>query len=365
MTRQQKEAALDPALTVEEVAELVGGRAEGDRSLRVEGIAPLDQANASELGFLAQRRYLKYLPGSRARAVLVGEALAGEVQEIPARVVVEDPHAVLPRLLAHFHPPPTHEPGIHPTAVIGTGVELGDGVTLGPYAVLEEGAALGDGVRIGPHAVVGAGCFVGEGSVLHPHVVLYPGTRLGARVTIHSGVCLGVDGFGYVPGDTGPQKVPQVGACVVEDDVEIGANCCVDRGSIGRTVIGRGTKLDNLVHLAHNVEIGAACLITGQVGMAGSARVGKGAMFGGQAGVAGHIEIGDGARIGAQAGVIGNIPPGETVSGFPARNHREYLRAMGLAFKLPDTLRKLDGLEARVEALAEALQGAFGDSEEG
>jgi UDP-3-O-[3-hydroxymyristoyl] glucosamine N-acyltransferase len=351
MTPQQRDTPLDRSLTVEEVAELAGGRVEGDGSLSVLGIAPIDQASASELGFLAQRSYLKYLPESQARVVLVSEALAEYAHDVPGRVVVEDPHGSLPRLLAHFFPEPPPKPGIHPTAVIGAGVDLGEGVTVGPYAVLEEGAVLGNRVRVGPHTVVGAGSVVGEGSVLYPHVVLYPGTRLGARVAIHSGVCLGVDGFGYVPGATGHRKVPQVGACVVEDDVEIGANTCIDRGSIGRTVIGKGAKLDNLVHLAHNVQVGEGALIAAMVGVAGSARIGRFTMFGGQAGVSGHTEVGEGARVGAQAGVIGDIPPGDTVSGYPARDHRGYLRAMGLAFKLPETLRRLKEVEGRLEAI--------------
>jgi UDP-3-O-[3-hydroxymyristoyl] glucosamine N-acyltransferase len=182
-------------------------------------------------------------------------------------------------------------------------------------------------------------------------VVLYPDTRLGERVILHAGVRLGVDGFGYVTLEGHHQKIPQVGACVVEDDVEMGANTCVDRGSIGRTVIGRGTKIDNLVHLAHNVQIGEGVFMAAMVGISGSTRVGDGAMFGGQSGMVGHIDIGEGARVGAQAGVIGDIPPGETVSGYPARNNREFLRAMGMAFKLPETVRRIDELEQRLSRL--------------
>jgi UDP-3-O-[3-hydroxymyristoyl] glucosamine N-acyltransferase len=222
---------------------------------------------------------------------------------------------------------------------------------VGPYAVLGRDTRIADGVRIGAHAVVGDGCVVGPDSVLHPHVVLYPGTRLGARVILHAGVRLGVDGFGYVTLEGGHRKIPQVGACVVEDDVEMGANTCVDRGSIGRTVIGRGTKIDNLVHLAHNVQVGEGVFMAAMVGIAGSTRVGDRAMFGGQSGMVGHIEIGEGARVGAQAGVIGDVPPGEIVSGYPARNNREFLRAMGMAFKLPDTLRRIEELEQRLAAL--------------
>jgi UDP-3-O-[3-hydroxymyristoyl] glucosamine N-acyltransferase len=330
---------------------------EGDPDLLVADIAPLDQAGPDELGFLAQRKYLKHLPTTRARAILVSEELASESQGIPSRIVVKEAHAALPALLGALHPPPPVAPGVHPTAVFGRGVALGEGVSIAPYVVVGERAQVGDGVRIGAHSVVGEDCVVGAGSVLHPHVVLYPGTHLGARVVLHSGVKLGVDGFGFVPVGGEHRKVPQVGACVIEDDVEIGANTCIDRGSIGRTVVGKGTKLDNLVHLAHNVQVGEGVLMAAMVGISGSTKVGRGAMFGGQAGMVGHIEIGEGARIGAQAGVIGDVPPGETVSGYPARNNREYLRAMGMAFKLPDTLRRLGELEARLRALEEREGG--------
>ncbi|MGM0670339.1 MAG: UDP-3-O-(3-hydroxymyristoyl)glucosamine N-acyltransferase [Gemmatimonadota bacterium] len=342
-----------PTLSLKEIAELVGGRVEGDPEIRVNGIAPLSQAGKNELGFLAQRKYLKELRQSEAGALLVSQELDGEVRSFPARVLVKEAHAALPSLLATLYPARKPEAGVHPTAILGKGVSLGRDTSIGPYAVVEERAVIGDRVRIGPHAVVGSGCVIGEDSVLHPQVVLYPDTVLGARVILHAGVRLGVDGFGYVPTREGNQKVPQVGACVVEDDVEIGANTAIDRGSIGRTVIGRGTKIDNLVHLAHNVEVGRNVLLAGMVGIAGSATIGDRAMFGGQVGVAGHTHIGEDARVGAQAGVIGDVSPGETISGYPARNHREYLRAMGMAFKLPDTLRKIKALEERIRALEE------------
>jgi len=351
MDQPENPARRGREISIEDIAGLAGGRVEGDPGPRVSGIAPLDQAGPHELGFLAQRRYLKYLSGCRARAILVGEALAAEARGVATLVIVRDPHAVLPPLLAAFYPPVPAQAEIHSTAVLGKGVALGEGVSIGAYAVLEDGASVGDGTSIGSHAVVGRDSFIGPGCVLHPHVVLYPGTRLGERVVLHAGVRLGVDGFGYVPAEGEHRKVPQVGECIVGDDVEIGANTCVDRGSIGRTVIGKGSKLDNLVHLAHNVQVGEGVLMAAMVGISGSTRVGDRAMFGGQAGMVGHIEIGEGARIGAQAGVIGDIPPGETVSGYPARNNREFLRAMGLAFKLPDTLRRIGELEARITRL--------------
>jgi len=315
-----------------QVAEMLGGRVEGEASVQVSGIAPVFQADVTELGFLADRRYLRYLAETSAGALLVSEALAKEAEGHPSRIVVEDPHRVLPQLLAHFYPVTAPKPGIHSTAILGKGVELGEGVTIGPYAVLEDGVILGDGVRIGAHSVLGAGSIVGENSV-------------------HAGVRLGVDGFGYAPGEKGIQKVPQVGGCVVEDDVEIGANCCIDRGSIGRTVIGSFTKLDNLVHIAHNVQLGKGVLLAGQTGIAGSVTIGDGVMTGGQAAIAGHVEVGDGVRIGGQAGVIGDIPPGKSVLGFPAREQREFLKATGRLYKLSETTKRLKGIEERLAAL--------------
>jgi UDP-3-O-[3-hydroxymyristoyl] glucosamine N-acyltransferase len=330
---------------------MVDGRFEGDPSIQVTGVAPLSQAGETELGFLAQRRYLRDLPETRARALLVAEALADQAMDVPARVVVKDPHGALPRLLDYFYPAPSISPGIHPTAILGPGVRLGREATVGPYAVLGADVVLGDRVRVGAHSVVGDDCSVGDDSILHPQVVLYRGTKIGARVILHSGTRLGVDGFGYVPAQKGIQKVPQVGACVVEDDVEIGANSCVDRGSIGRTIVGPFTKLDNLVHLAHNVRVGRGVLMAAMTGVAGSVDIGDGVMTGGQAGISGHLSLGAGARVAAQGGVIGDVPAGATVSGYPARDHREYLRAMGSVFRLPETLKRIKELEARVEAL--------------
>lgn len=357
MTNLEEPRRVPRTLSAEEIAALVGGRVEGDPSTEIQGIAPLNEARGLELGFLAQRRYLKYLPDTEAQALLVSDELAEDAREHPCRIVVKDPHQVLPPLLSHFYPEPATEAGIHPTAVLGKNVELGEGVRIGPYAVLEEGAAIGHRVSIGSHSVLGAGCIVGEDSLLHPHVVVYPGTVLGARVILHAGARVGVDGFGYVPVEGHVQKIPQVGGCVIGDDVEVGANSCIDRGSIGRTTVGPQSKLDNLVHLAHNVQVGQGVLLAAMTGVAGSSRLGHGVMTGGQAGISGHLEVGDGARVAAQGGVIGDVPPGTTVSGYPAREHREYLRAMGMAFKLPETARKLKALERRVTALEESGEG--------
>jgi UDP-3-O-[3-hydroxymyristoyl] glucosamine N-acyltransferase len=267
---------------------------------------------------------------------------------------VDDARQALPRLLAHFYPEELPEPGIHPTAVLGREVELGQGITIGPYAVIGDRASLGDGVFIGSHSVVGADCAIGERSVLHPHVVLYPKAILGARVVLHSGVRIGADGFGYLASPTGVQKMPQVGGCLIGDDVEIGANSTIDRGSIGRTEIGRFTKIDNLVQVAHNCLVGQGVIMVAQVGLGGSTVVGDGVLIGGQAGLSGHFEVGAGAKIAAQSGVIKSVPAGKTVTGFPARENREFLRATGNLYKLPETLKRVKELEDRLARLEDS-----------
>lgn len=347
--RQPEGARAAPSsLTLQEVADLVGGRVSGDATVRVSGVAPLDQADDGRLTILTDRRYLGELAATRGAAVLVSAALAGEVRPGLPAVIVDDAHAALAAVLARFHPPPAGRPMVHPTAVLGERLRMGREVSIGPYAVLEEDCRLGDRVRVAAHVVVGRGSTIGEDSVLHPHVVVYPGTVVGRRVVVHAGACLGADGFGYAFVEGAYRKIPQVGRCVVEDDVEIGANTCIDRGSIGDTVVGMGSKLDNLVQLGHNVRVGARTAMAAQAGVAGSTRIGTGVVLGGQAGVAGHVEVGDGARVSAQAGVTGDVAPGASVTGFPARNLREYLRASALMLRLPELVKRLRALERRV-----------------
>jgi UDP-3-O-[3-hydroxymyristoyl] glucosamine N-acyltransferase len=221
---------------------------------------------------------------------------------------------------------------------------VGENVSIGPFVVVGDGARIGSGVSLHSHVSIGAGVDVGDESELYEGVTLCAGTSLGARVRVHAGARIGSDGFGYVFRDGIHEKIPHVGRCIVEADVEIGANTTIDRGSIDDTVIGAGTKIDNLVHIAHNVRIGRLCLIMAQVGIAGSVRVEDGCILAGQVGVAGHHTVGRGARLAARAGAFGDIPAGETWSGYPARPHREALRAQAALFKLPLLLRALERL---------------------
>lgn len=335
-----------------EIARLVGGTLEGNGDPELVGVAPLERAGPDELSFLAHPRYLSYLGRARAGALLVSRALAGRVPTGPPRIVVADAHQALALLLPRLYPERSPEPGIHPTAVLDREAVLSEGTSIGPYAVIGRRARLGARVRIGAHTVVGDDCELGDDVVLHPHVALYAGVRIGARSILHSGVRVGVDGFGYVFSEGAHRKIPQVGWCRIGADVEIGANSTIDRGSVGPTEIGDDVKIDNLVHIGHNVRVGDHSVIVAQVGIAGSALIGRGVTLGGQAGINGHIQIGDGATIAAQAGVFGDVPAGATYSGYPARPHKQALRAQAGLFQLPELIKRIRELERAIRARA-------------
>lgn len=341
-----------PALTLEQVAELVGGRVEGDRTLEVRGVAPVDEASSDDLALLVLKRYERYARESAARGFLVSEATLGSVPEGRSAVVSDDPYPALRRLLVELFPEEPMPAGVHPTAVVGRGVELGEEVHIGPYAVLADGVCIGARSIIGAHSVVGRDTYIGERTRLHPHVVVYPRSVVGSDVILHSGARVGADGFGYTFVDGEHRKMPQVGRAVIEDGVEIGANTTVDRGSVGDTVVGAGTKIDNLVMVAHNVKIGAFSLLAGLVGIAGSTRLGKRAWVGGQAGLINHLNVGDDARIAVASRVMRDVPAGETVSGDPARPHREDLRRQAQLGRLPKLVARVERLEAELERLA-------------
>lgn len=334
-----------PELTLSEAAELARGELRGDAARVVRRVRPLSEAGPDDLTFVANARYAEYLQGTRAGGVLLPAALAERAPASVHHIVVADAHLALAAILDALYPPTRPAPGVHASASVAEDAVLGDGVAVGAGAVVESGARIGAGAVIGPTAVVGRDCVVGRDSVVHAGSTLYAGTTLGERCIIHSGVRLGVDGFGYAWDGERHRKIPQVGGCVLGDEVEIGANSTVDRGSIGDTVIGSGTKIDNLVHIGHNCRIGEKVIIIAQVGISGSTSVGDGAILAGQAGVGGHLTIGAGARVGAQAGVTGDVAPGETVSGYPARPHREAMRASAALFKLPDLIRRMRKIE--------------------
>lgn len=339
--------------TLGELARLLGGELKGPPDLVIDGIAPIDQATPREITFITQGRYARLAPQSRAGAFIVAPDQAGLARPL---IIVPHPYLAYARVAALFAPPRRRWPGVSDAAYLGREVELGRDVSIAPLVYIGDGVRLGDGVTIMPGCVIGDEVLIGADTLLYPNVTILERCRVGARSIIHSGTVIGSDGFGFVPGADGHEKIPQLGTVVIEDDVEIGANCAIDRGALGETRVGRGAKLDNLVHLAHNVVVGEHSFLVAQVGVSGSTRLGKRVALGGQAGLVGHIELGDGVQVGAKSGVNHSIPPGQTVSGYPARDHQEWLKIMGHLPKLPNIYQRLKQLEQRVRELAALLE---------
>jgi UDP-3-O-[3-hydroxymyristoyl] glucosamine N-acyltransferase len=337
-----------PELTAAEIAERSGGEVEGDPAASVRGVATLDAAGPGDLSFVSSPRYAPRAAATRAGVILLPRGLACELPAAVTAIRVKDPHLVLAWLLPTLHPEAAEPPGVHPTAIVDPDAEVGADVHLAPYVVVGRGARIGDRVRIGAHAVVGDGCSVGSDTVLHPHVTLYPGAVLGARCVVHSGVRIGVSGPKLTMTAEGCRKAPALGGCRIGDDVEIGANSVIDGGASGTTSLGDGTKLDNLVHVGHDASVGARVLLVAQVTLAEGARVEEGAVIGGQSGVDAHRTVGRGARVAGKSGVTSDVAPGETVSGYPARPHREAMRAQATLFRLPGVLKKLQEIERAV-----------------
>ncbi len=340
----------------------------GSPATPIGGVASLAEAGEGEISFFGNPKYLAVLRRSRAAAVLVPRGYPPEAfgwredAGTPALVAVDNPSLEFAKLVERFTPPPVADvPGIHPTAVLGQGVRLGRDVCVRPYAVIEDGAEIGDGVSVGAHVFVGAGSVVGAGSRIYPHVTIREHTRLGQRVIIHSGTVIGGDGFGFETKDGRHVKIPQTGIVQIDDDVEIGANVTVDRARFGRTHIGEGTKIDNLVQIAHNVVVGPHCIIVSQAGISGSTRLGKYVTLAGQVGIVGHIEIGDGAILAAKAGVSKDVPAKEVWFGYPALPLDEAKEQIALTRRLPKLVERVKKLEAELAELR-TLLGSAGPS---
>jgi UDP-3-O-[3-hydroxymyristoyl] glucosamine N-acyltransferase len=341
--------------TLGRLAAALGATLEGDAARVVTGVASLETAGPDDIAFVSDARYREAALHSRAGAFLVPDDLPA----LPAPLLrCRSPRASLIDLLNLFHPPPPLVAGIDPSARVAADARVHPTAAVGALAVVESGALVGPAVRLGPLVYVGRGAEIGEESVLHPHVVVGERVRIGRRVVIHSGAVLGADGFGYVFDGGVHRKVPQVGTVVIEDDVEIGANTTIDRATLGATVVRRGTKIDNLVMVAHNVEIGPDAIIAAQAGIAGSARLGRGVMLLGQVGIADHITVGEGAILGAQAGVARDVPAGETLFGSPARPAMQARRIWIAESELPELLRRVRALERRLDRLERRSEGA-------
>jgi len=331
---------------VDALAERLGGSLVGDGSVLVSGIAPLGDAGPADLSLYADPRYRLKLQSTKAGA-LVTRARVAEVA-VP-QIVLPDPFLALAALVDLFHPRASHSPGVDERAWVAPSARLAPDVTVYPFAFVSEGADVGARTVLHPGVFLGTGASVGEDSVLWPNVVIREGCRIGSRVVIHAGAVLGADGFGFARKDGRFVKIRHVGIVVVEDDVEIGANAAIDRATLGRTLIRRGVKIDNLVHIAHNVEVGEDSAMAAQVGISGSTVIGKRVLMGGQVGLVDHLEVGDDAVLIAQSGVIGDVPGGAVLSGYPARPHREVLKAAA-------EIRGLDRLKERLRHLEEEVR---------
>lgn len=349
-------------MTVEEIASWLNGEIVGNKTVEITRVARIEDAGAGDLTFLANPKYERHLATTKATAVLVSKK-----QDLRAYadhgsltfIRVEDPYVGFLRVLDRLTPKVDPFPqGIHPTAVVAKSALVGKNVAIGAYAVVDEGAAIGDHTKISHGCIIGRETRVGSDCLLYPRVTVYHQCRIGNRVTIHSGTVVGSDGFGFAPKPDGTyEKIPQLGIVVIEDDVEIGSNCSIDRATIGETIIRRGVKIDNLVQIGHNCTVDENTVIAAQTGLAGSTKIGKHVMVGGQVGFAGHMEIADHSVIMAQSGVTKSLTkPGETYFGYPAKEIRKAHRIEAALRSLPELIREIRDLQQRVAQLFDKLQ---------
>lgn len=342
--------------TAEQIANVIGGRVEGNKDAKVHTFAKIEEGTEGAISFLSNPKYTHYLYNTKSSIVIVNEDLELEKDVDATLIRVKNAYESIAKLLQIYEASKPKKTGIAPQAYIAPSAKLGNNCYVGPFAYVGEGADIGDGCQIYPHAVIGDNVKVGTNCIFYPNTTIYQGCKIGNNVTIHAGSVIGADGFGFAPGADGYDKIPQIGIVVIEDNVEIGANTCVDRSTMGATVIHKGVKLDNLVQVAHNVEIGENTVMSAQVGIAGSTKVGSWCMFGGQVGLAGHITIGDKTFLGAQSGVPGSLKGGEELIGTPPMNPRAYFKSQAIFRRLPDMYKDLNDAKKKIEELNEKIK---------
>lgn len=352
-------ASFDPirpkSYSLEELARNLGAKIKGDPQIRIGGLGSLEDARPDELSFVSDERYRPMLAHCKAAAFIVPPTL--EDLDLPLLITAQ-PYLAMARVAQLFFEPPYLPGGVHDSAVVGDGVKLGRGVSIGPLVHLGARSRIGEGTRIYGGAYLGCEVEVGAHCLIYPGVTVLDRCKVADRVIIHSGTVVGSDGFGFAQDEKGQHvKIPQVGIVQIDDDVEIGANCTIDRAAFGRTWIQRGTKIDNLVQIAHNVVIGEHSILIAQVGVSGSTRLGKHVVLAGQVGVVGHIEIGDGARVGAQSGVGRSVKAGEDVSGSPVMPHKDWRKMVANVKRLPQLKEELRELKMAVRELEKAIHG--------
>ena len=325
--------------TAKQIADFIGGRVEGNDNAVVNTFAKIEEGKERAITFLSNPKYTQYVYETKATIVLINEDVELEKPVSATLIRVKNAYECVAKLLQMYAATLPKKTGIHPLAFVAESAEIGKDVYIGPFA------CIGENVKIG------------DGSVINPNVTIYDGCQIGKNVTIHAGSVIGADGFGFAPNQEGYEKIPQIGIVIIEDNVEIGANTCVDRSTMGQTIIHKGVKLDNLIQVAHNCEIGENTVMSAQVGMAGSTKIGAWCMVGGQAGFSGHIHVADRTMVGAQCGVIGDTKGnGETLIGSPAVNPKMYFKARALDAKLPDMYRQIAAMQREIDELKKKLQ---------
>ncbi len=339
-------------MTLGELARIGDGTLVGNASLVIKGAAALQEAGPTDISFLAKEQMKDHLEKTKAGAVVVPKTISSGPC---ALIQCDNPPLAFAMIVNSLMPDSVPVPGIHPTAVIEKGAVLGKNITVSAFCYVGSRTILHNGVVLYPNVYIGEDCEVGEKTVVYPQTVVLNRIKIGQRVILHPGVILGCDGFGFTSDGKVPYKVPQVGTVVIEDEVEIGAHSTVDRAALGVTLIKKGSKLDDQVHIGHNTQLGQSCLIAGQTGVSGSVTVGDGVIMGGQVGIADHVKIGSGAMIGAQSGVMKDVEPGAAVSGYPARPHHDTMKNWVLQEKLPEMRKEIKALQNKIKELEERL----------
>lgn len=341
--------------SAKQIAEYIHGTIIGDENATVHTFAKIEEGIAGALSFLSNPKYTHYIYNTQSSIVLVNKDFEPE-HEIKATLIkVDNAYESLAKLMMLYEASLPKKQGIDPLASVATNAKIGNNVYIGAFACIEEGAEIGDNTYIHPHVTVGCNAKVGANTILYPNVTIYHDCRVGNNCILHAGSVIGADGFGFAPTENGYEKIPQIGIAILEDDVEIGANTCVDRATMGATIIRKGVKLDNLIQIAHNVEVGSHTVMASQVGIAGSTKIGERCTFAGQVGVAGHITIGDHVTVGAQSGIPGNTKSGTTLMGYPAIDPKQFARSTVIYKKLPDMYTELGCLKREIEELKKQL----------
>jgi UDP-3-O-[3-hydroxymyristoyl] glucosamine N-acyltransferase len=341
------------SVTLSKIAALVQGNIIGDSGKKINGVAPMEMAGEDQITVAGTAKFLKKIGDCTAGAIIVPRDFKTDACNL---LQVDNPMVAFAKIMQYFHPPIQPPAGIHPSAVVGADFNCGKNVTVDPQVVIGRHVTIGDRVWLHPGVVVGDEVVIGDGAVIFPNVTIQARCIVGNRVIIHAGTVIGSDGFGFAPDGKCYHKIPHTGIVQIDDDVEIGANNTIDRGTFGKTHIGRGVKTDNLVHIAHNVSVGENTVLVAQVGIAGSATIGKNAIIAGQAAIAGHLTIGDGAIVGPQTGVGKPVPDGQIVSaGLPGMPHQIWLRVQRMIPKLPELGKRLAGLEKKFKRLEDKM----------